>query len=247
MKKISAIIIAKNEETMIADCIDSVNFCDEVIVLDGESEDRTREIARKMGAVVYQEPFIDFATARNTGLEKTKGEWVFYIDADERVNADLRKSILEAIVSQKIAGYTVHRKNYYFGHHEWPYIETMERLFKKDQLKGWHGALHESPTISGSIGMLDGFLLHYTHRDLASMLAKTMVWSSAEAKLRYDAHHPKMTWWRFPRVMLSAFFTSYVSQKGYKAGLVGLIESMYQSFSIFVTYAKLWEMQHEKT
>ena len=108
-------------------------------------------------------------------------------------------------------------------------------------------ALQEENTrLRMEIGMLEGYLLHYTHRDLKSMVEKTMEWSKVEAELRYKSGHPKITWWRFPRVMLTAFFDSYIRQGGWKAGAVGLIESMYQSFSIFVTYARLWEMQQEK-
>ena len=250
MKKISAIIIAKNEEGMIADCLDSVAFCDEIIVIDGESKDRTKDIAEKMGARVFIEPFKDFATARNTGLAKAGGEWVFYIDADERISPALQNSIKHYISRKEgeneIASCSVKRKNFYFGKHEWPYIEIMERLFKRNRFKGWYGKLHETPRIEGKTTILDGFLHHYTHRDLTSMLTKTIVWSTVEARLRFDADHPQMKWWRFPRVMIGIFYQSYISQKSYTMGTVGLLESMYQSFSIFCTYAKLWEMQQKE-
>lgn len=245
--KLSAIIIARNEENMIADALDSVAFCDEQIVIDNGSTDRTADIAKHFGAKVCTVSVHDFAKLRNLGLEKAKGEWVLYIDADERVSPELASSIKSQITNNKspITCFKVQRKNFYFGDHQWPYIEHLERLFKKEKLKGWKGALHESPVIDGEIGMLDGYLLHYTHRDLSSMVAKTIEWSKTEAELRYKAGHPKMTWWRFPRVMTTAFFDSYVRQKGYKAGTVGLIESMYQSFSMFVTYARLWELQRK--
>ena len=113
-------------------------------------------------------------------------------------------------------------------------------------MKGWKGILHESPIIDGEIGILDGFVLHYTHRDLSSMLAKTIQWSDYEARLRYDANHPKMTWWRFPRVMIPAFYNSFITQQGWKIGVIGFIESVFQMFSIFITYAKLWELQNKK-
>ena len=77
------------------------------------------------------------------------------------------------------------------------------------------------------------------------MLNKTIEWSETEANLRFSNNHPKMSWWRFPRVMFSAFFNSYLKQGGYKAGTVGIIESIYQAFSIFITYAKLWEKQQK--
>lgn len=246
MSSISAIIIAKNEENMIADCIDSVSFCDETVVIDNGSTDKTPEIAKRMRAKVYFINEVNFAALRNIGASKAKNPWIIYIDADERVSTSLRENIEEAIKKseKKVAGYRVMRKNYYFGKHEWPQIEKLERLFVKKHLKRWYGDLHETAEVSGKMEDLrGGYLLHYTHRDLSSMLRKTIEWSKVEAKLRFDSNHPVITWWRFPRVMLTAFFDSYIRQKGYKAGTVGVIESMYQSFSIFITYARLWEMQ----
>lgn len=250
MIKISAIVIAKNEENMIADCLDSLSFCEEIIIVDNKSEDRTREIAEKMGAKVFEYSSEDFSDLRNYGLKNANGYWILYVDADERVTNELVKAIRHLITEDgrvdKLNGYFLKRKNFYFGNHEWPYIERLERLFRKDKLEGWYGKLHESPKIKGEIGELDGYLYHYTHKNLTSMLAKTIEWSRIEAELRFSKDHPKMTWWRFPRVMLTAFFDSYIRQGGWKVGIVGVIESMYQSFSIFITYARLWEMQQEK-
>ena len=245
MSKISGIVIVRNAEEMIADCLDSLSFCDEIVVVDSFSEDRTKGIAEKMGAKVYELKFNDFSQARDFGLKKATNEWVVYIDSDERITKELAVEIKKNIASD-FSAFRIKRKNFYFGNHEWPHIEHLERVFKKDKLQGWYGKVHESPKVIGSIGTLDGFLLHYTHRDLTSMVNKTIEWSEIEAELRFKAGHPKMTWWRFPRVMQTAFFDSYVRQGGWKVGTVGLIESMYQSFSIFVTYARLWELQQAK-
>ncbi len=247
MIKLSAIVITKNAENVVADCLDSLSFCEEIIVVDNNSTDRTREIAEKMRAKVFEYNAQDFSDARNFGLKKATGEWILYIDADERVTPELALNIKNQIseAENPIAAFRVKRKNFYFGNHEWPYIEHLEKLFKKNKLEEWHGKIHESPRVKGKIGELDGYLYHYTHRDLTSMLSKTIEWSEIEAELRFKSGHPKMTWWRFPRVMLTAFLDSYIRQGGWKAGTVGLIESMYQSFSIFVTYAKLWEMQEK--
>lgn len=246
MNKISGIIIAKNAENLIADCIDSLSFCEEIIVVDNRSEDRTKEIAEKMGAKVFVHKSHDFSEARNIGLKKASEEWVIYVDSDERVTKELASEIKSKVSLENFSAFTVKRKNFYLGNYEWPYIEKIERFFKKDKLAGWTGDLHESPVVQGSIGELDGYLLHYTHRDLTSMLEKTIAWSRIEAELRLNKGHPKMTWWRFPRVMLTAFFDFYIRQGGWRVGTVGLIESLYQSFSIFITYARLWEMQQEK-
>ena len=100
MKTISAIIIAKNAEELIADCLDSVSFCNERIVIDAGSEDRTTEIAQRMGASVYIHKTNDFSNMRNIGLQKAKTEWVLYIDTDERITSQLAKEINNQINSK---------------------------------------------------------------------------------------------------------------------------------------------------
>jgi glycosyltransferase involved in cell wall biosynthesis len=247
--KISGIIITKDVEDQIADCVDSLSFCYEVVVVDNESKDRTVEIAEKMGAKVIKYQTSDFSKLRDMGFKKATGDWIVYIDSDERVTKELVSSIENRVLNIKnceFSAFKIKRKNFYFGNHEWPYIEKLERVFKKDKLKGWYGELHESPKVEGEIGELDGYLCHFTHKDLRSMLDKTIKWSKIEAELRYRSDHPKMTWWRFPRVMFTAFYDSYFRQKGWKVGAIGLIESMYQAFSMFVTYARLWELQQKK-
>lgn len=245
MTKISAIIVAKDEENMIADCIRSVHFCDEVIVIDTGSKDKTVDIAKKEGASVVHKQMTDYAEIRNFGKEQAKTGWILYVDADERVTEELRKSISAVTADTSYAAFRLKRKNFYLGNHEWPYTEKLERLFRRSALQKWEGKLHESPKIDGRVGDIDGFLLHYTHRNLSEMVRKTLIWSKIEAELRYDAGHPPMTWWRFPSVMGRAFFNSYITQSGWKAGGVGIIESLYQAFSIFITYARLWELQNK--
>lgn len=246
--KLSVIIIAKDAEDRIADAIASVDFADEVIVVDNNSTDRTVEIATYLKANILSNNGSDFSKLRNLGLQKAVGDYLLYIDTDEQVSKELRESIDVAIKNKELtlSAYKIKRKNFYLGNHEWPNIEKIERLFRKDVLKGWKGTLHESPIVNGKVGELEGFLLHHTHRDLTSMLAKTIEWSKVEAELRFKSGHPTMTWWRFFRVMITAFFDSYVKQSGWKVGTVGLIESMYQSFSMFITYGRLWEMQQKE-
>lgn len=245
--KISGIIIAKNEEEMIADAIDSLKFCDEVIVIDNASNDRTAEVSERLGAKVFEEKIEDFSKLREFGLEKAEGDWIFYLDADERADKSLGEEIKYRITLPGFVAYKVPRLNYYLGKNKWPKSEYLERLFKKEELKGWYGKLHESPKIEGKIGKLENPIIHYTHRDLTSMLDKTIVWSDIEAKTRFEGKHPKMSIWRFPRVMIPTFVNYYFRQGGYKLGTAGLIESIFQTYSIFVTYAKLWELQNSQS
>lgn len=245
MSKITAIIIAKNEEQRIERCLKSLVFCDEILVIDNESMDKTTEIAKKHGARVYSFLSSDYAEARNYGLKHAKTPWILYVDADEEISEELAREIVGVVTEKSpFSAYRLKRKNFYLGNNPWPKIESLERLFLRDKLSRWEGELHESPIVLGDVGVLQGFLLHYTHRTISEMIAKTLIWSDVEARLRYNAGHPEVVWWRFPRVMLSAFLNSYIEQGGWKVGIVGLIESIYQAFSSFITYAKLWELQH---
>lgn len=242
--KLSAIVIAKNEEARIDRCISSLSFADEIIVVDNGSTDRTKEIARKKGAdVVEAKGLHDFAKLRNTGKEKAHGDWFLYIDADEVVTPQLAKEIQN--VTRPPDSYAIYRKNFYLGQ-PWPFEEKILRLFHTSALKEWYGELHESPRVKGEVGTLHAPLLHDTHRTLEEMVVKTNEWSKIEALLRLRSGHPPVVWWRFLRVMLTAFFDSFVWQGGWRAGAVGWIESIYQAFSIFITYAKLWELQQVK-
>jgi glycosyltransferase involved in cell wall biosynthesis len=243
--KLSAIIIAKNEEKRIAKCLESVAFADERIVVDNGSTDKTVDIARNKGAKIFEAKDRDFSSIRQLGLREATGKWVLYIDADEEVSAELQKEIKRVIGSPGSTAYFIKRDTFYLGYH-WPYQDKVERLFLKTSLRGWHGALHETPLYAGDIGFLDSPLVHRTHRTLEEMVAKTNEWSALEAQLRLAAYHPPVVWWRLIRVMITGFCRSFFTQDGWRAGTVGWIESIYQAFSMFITYAKLWELQQKK-
>ena len=246
--KLSAVIIAKNEEARIVGCLKHLSFADEIIVVDNGSTDKTVARAREYGAKVIDCAEEDFAGVRESGLREALGTWVLYIDADEEVGDGLQKEIQKIIRSHENGNptaYFIRRDIYYLGYH-WPYQDMVERLFLKTALKGWHGRLHETPVFAGATAILTHPLIHRTHRTLEEMLDKTNDWSEIEAKLRLDVHHPPVSWWRLLRVMFTGFTRSYVDQRGWRAGTVGWIESIYQAFSMFITYAKLWELQQRK-
>lgn len=244
---LSVVVITKNEEDVIADCIDSIrDIAQEIIVIDSKSNDRTTDIARQNGAKVYEHEFKDFSDQRNFAFSKATNPWILCLDADERATKEFNQELIETLRNFNeegdIGGYFIKRKTFYFGR-DWGFEDRVQRVFFKKRFKKWVGVVHETPKIIGEFGLLESPVLHFTHSDLTRMLEKTNAWSEYEAELRYTSHHPKMNTLRFLRVMLTAFFNSYIMQKGYKNGTEGLIEAMYQSFSIFVTYAKLWEKQ----
>lgn len=244
---ISCIILAKNEEARIAACLTALSWCSERVVVDNGSTDKTADIATKIGARVISMKDGDFSALRNAGMQAATGRWILYVDADEIVPPGLATQIQETVSAfnpSKPVAYEITRENHYLGR-RWPYKDRHVRLFKKSALKGWQGALHESPIVEGQTGALSIPLIHSTHRTLSEMVAKTNEWSQTEAKLRFDAGHPSVVPWRLFRVMTTAFFDSFIKQGGWRVGWVGWIESMYQAFSIFITYVKLWEMQQK--
>ncbi len=243
---ISAVILVKNEEGRIEKCLGSLSWVDERIVIDNGSSDKTVELAKKHGAKIIVDSSLDFSKLRNLGKEQARSDWIIYVDADEQVTPQLRLK-LEKIVktfSPETAphGYFVMRQNLYLGH-PWPYQDKMQRFFWKKSLRGWEGKLHETAIVDGLVETIEEPLLHDTHRTLEEMVDKTNAWSRIEAQLRFDAGHPPVVWWRLIRVMFTGFWDSFARQGGWKAGTAGWIESIYQAFSMFVTYAKLWELQ----
>lgn len=245
---ISVLIITKNDGDVIGDCINSVkDLADEIIVVDGGSDDNTVEISEKLGAKVAKNPFKDFSDQRNLAASLAKNDWIFYIDSDERATPEFIEDLRSKIQDPKtdVAGFYVQRRTFYLGK-DWGFSDRVERVFRKDKLKGWHGIVHETPEVEGRLETIGESILHYTHRNLEQMVEKTNDWSEYEAELRVKAGHPKMNVFRFFRVMASGFVRSYISEKGYKNGTAGLIESIYQAFSMFITYAKLWERQQSR-
>lgn len=243
---ISAIIITKNEEKMIEECLKSLAFCDEIIIIDSGSIDNTKGICQKYTDKIFPSDTGNFSEMRNLGAERAKGEWLLYIDADERIDDKLQKKMLERLKAQDFDGYEIKRKNNFLGH--WMKSggwenEYLLRLMKKDKLKKWFGRLHETAEVEGKIGKIEAPILHFSHRDLSSMVEKTNEWSEFEADLRHDNKHPEMTVLRFFKLFYQELLTRLIIKKAWKDGVVGIIEAIYQSYSLLITYFKLWERQ----
>lgn len=257
---LSIIIIAKNEEGMIKTCLESVKWADEIIVIDNGSTDKTADIAIESGARVVKlesdgfsktrnEPKVSsFAALRNRGMEEAKGEWVLYVDADERVSAELKAEIFQLIKSEKSA-FAVSRKNIIFGEKVsyGPYKnDWVIRLFKKDKFETWVGKVHEYGKFKGGLGYTRNSLLHLTHRNLDHFILKALEWSKIDASLRLESGHPKMTKWRFIRILITQTYEELLKRKGLFGGTVGIIDSVLQVFSFHMTYVRLWELQQPK-
>jgi glycosyltransferase involved in cell wall biosynthesis len=252
-RSFSVVIIAKNEEKKIKDCLKSVVWADEIILIDNDSIDKTGQIAKSLGAKVVKasgDYTLKYSKLRNLGLKRAKSKWIFYLDADERVTPELRDEILNLLRKKKrtYGSYAIPRRNIILGkemkHGGW-WPDYVKRLFRKDKLKKWKGDLHEEPVFKGKMGHFENPLIHIKHDNLEEMVEKTNKWSELEAKMLYESHHPKMAWWRFIRIMLTELWLRLIVKKGFLDGPEGVIYSFYQAWSKFVTYAKLWEIQLE--
>jgi len=229
-KKISAVVLVggKIDKDLLKTCLDSISWCDEIVKIETEGLSGS------------------FASWRNEGAKRAQGEWLLYIDTDEQVTSELEKVIQQVVGSNEFAGYAIPRRNIIFGKEMkhcglWP--DFVLRLIKKDKLKGWYGELHEQPIIDGEISHLKEPFVHIKHKNLSDMVDKTNEWSEIEAKLMYDAHHPKMNMFRFASAGFREFWKRMILQVAFLDGTEGVIYGMYQVFSRLISYSKLWEMQ----
>ena len=247
---LSVIVITKNEEARIKACLESVKWADEIIVVDNGSTDLTLEIAKKYTNKIIDFKGSDFAGLRNKAMEEVSGDWVFYVDADERVLQPLKEEIENIIQKTEKSAFAVSRRNIIFGTEQkygpfWP--DWVIRLFKKSEFESWVGEVHEYGKFRGELGYTKNSFLHLTHRNVDQIILKSLDWSKIDAKLRLEAGHPKMSGWRFIRILISETFNQGIKRKGFFGGTVGVIDSMLQVFSLFITYVRLWQIQQSES
>ena len=245
MTPLSAVLITCDEERNLPRALASVAFCDEVVVLDGGSRDRTRELAAAAGArVETSAPWPGFVEQRNRAVAAAHHDWVLAIDADERVTDELRDEIrAEAARGFPHAGYRIPRLAFYLGKwirgtDWWP--DPQLRLF--DRRRGrWHGDLiHESVRVEGSVGRLRARMEHFSYDDISDHLTTidryTTLWAqqAAQEGRRSGPFDPALA-------ALWAFVRNYVVRRGMMLGEAGLTVSALNSYYTYVKLAKLRE------
>lgn len=249
--KLSVVVIVKNEEEMIADCLESARWGDEVVLLDGGSTDKTLEIAQQYKAKIIKQKTEEknYASWRNQGKDEAQSEWILYLDADERITPLLKNEIQQTINNKQYEAYAIPRRNFLLGrelkHGGW-YPDYQVRLFHKSKLRGWVGDLHEQPEIEGSIGKLENPMVHLQPEKIEPALDKSINWSTIEARLLFESDHPQATWWRVLRMGATTLFERLIKKQGFRDGIEGWIESIYQAFHTMIVYMRLWEFQKEK-
>ena len=247
MSTCGCIIITKNEEANIQDCLASVAWTAERIVVDAESCDRTVELARASGARVIVRPWPGFGAQKNFGVEQASSEWILILDADERVTDSLRDEIRLCINrwkdNQPVA-YEIPRRNIFYGawvRHAGVYPDYQIRLFRRGCAAYNDVPVHENLLVNGRIGRLSSPLVHYTERQIGDHFRKFGLYTTLAAR-------EKLTSVRRVRIgdlmirPLVVFVKVYALKQGFRDGVRGLIVSVLASMYTFVKYAKVWHM-----
>lgn len=250
MTNITSIIITNQFDLeVISEAVSSCHSFSKILIVSSTKDNQIEKICSKFKAELIVHPFVDFADQRNYAFLHANTDWVLFVDSDEKLTPEFKSEVIAICKNQPNEndpkGYFIKRKTFFYGK-DWGVEDKVQRLFYRKNFIEWKGTVHETPAIRGSFGIIKSPIEHYTHRNLSQMIRKTNDWSEFEARLRLKSNHPTLQPWRFLRVMMTEFFHSYVRGKGYKNGTYGIIEAIYQSYSIFITYAKLWEMQNKK-
>ncbi len=244
MHLISVVIIAKNEEGRLADCLQSARWADEIVVVDSGSTDKTAEIAARYGAKVLHRPFDDFASQKNFAVSQAGCPWVFSLDADERIPEALAQE-LRGIAQREDgkAGYYLHRDNWFFGRclkHAGQEADHQMRFFRRDKAR-FRNSVHEVVDIDGPTGELAGRLTHHSCRDLNDYFRKFNHYTQLEA----EQMKQRGVAFRASDMLLKPplrFAYTYVLKGGFLDGYQGFLFHLFSAFYVLVKYAKLREI-----
>ena len=248
MAKLSVIIITKNEAVNIRACIESVAWADEIIVVDSGSSDATVEICRELGAQVYVHDWPGFGMQKNRALGYATKDWVFSIDADERVTHELREEIQSAMQRGQAEGYEIPRLSSFCGrymHHSGWYPDYVLRLFRRGTGKFSDDLVHERVIVNGPITKLQQLLLHESFRDLEQLLAKINHYSTASAQMLHRKNRTASLKKAVGHA-LWAFFRSYFLRAGFLDGREGFMLAVSTAEGTYYRYLKLMLLAEKK-
>jgi len=247
-EKLSAVVPAFNEEKNVAECLDSVSWADEVIVVDSFSTDSTAEICRSRGVKLVQHEYLNSAAQKNWILPQTRHRWVLIVDADERVTPALREEMIGLLsAGPDCDGYWIRRRNRFMGKEirfcGWQRDKVL-RFFDRDKGRYEEKHVHAEVQLNGRVGFLRSRLVHDSYRDFSSYLRKLDKYTDWGAR---DLLGKGRRAGFFNLVVRppARFFRMYVLQLGLLDGVRGLIICALGATSVFLKYAKLWRLSAE--
>lgn len=250
--KISACLITFNEEANIADAIDSVKWADEILIVDADSTDKTREISRAKGAKVIRQKWHGFSRQKQFAVDNASNNWIFSLDADERVSDKLRNEILslKKLPETDLAdGYKIPRLSFYMNrpikHGDW-YPDWQLRFFDRRNAKWKEAIVHESVEVNGEIYRLSGDILHYSIENAAyhhRLIGERYAPLSAEQMFKNGRRTSKI---KLATAGFTTFVKNYFLKFGFLDGIPGFCIARFAAHHSFLKHLLLWEMQSER-
>ncbi len=247
MPTLSVITLTKNEEHNIGECLAGIRWADELIVIDSGSVDRTVERARVVADNILITEWKGYGATKNEGLKRAKGDWILWLDADERVPPELAEEIRSVIASRPdgAVAYNVARRAFFLGkwirHSGW-YPGRVTRLFRRGSASFSESHVHEHLKVNGETGNLRNDLLHYTDPNLYHYFAKFNTYTSLAARDLCERGEKFSTSSVIVRPIFM-FVRMYLLRRGFLDGVHGFLLALCSSAYVFVKYAKLWEIR----
>lgn len=248
-EKLSVTIITFNEERNIKDCLESVKWADEIVVVDSGSSDKTVEICKDFTDKIFFHPWIGMKEQKQYAVNKASNLWIFSIDADERLTDAIEDFILQELKNPSYDGYRFPRQNYFLGkwmkHGGW-YPDMVLRFFNRD--KGYFGGInpHDKVIIkSGRIKTVPFPLVHNTYNSISQYLIKQNLYSSVSAMERVKAGKKAMPL-LIPVKTVWKFVETYFIKWGIMDGFHGFVAAMGATYSTFLKCVKIWELSGKK-
>ncbi len=245
---ISVIVITYNAEATIEKCLSSVaGLSDDIVVVDSFSTDSTPDIVRKYTDRFFQQKWQGYSAQKRSALQRTKNQWVLWVDSDEEASEQLVKEIRQLDFSKE--GYFINCKAWYLGrwinHGEW-YPNYILRLFRKDRCRFSEAGVHEKILIEGETGYLKSHIYHYTYRDIGHHLEKINLYTRiAAGEMALKGRKSNV-----PKILFHTagnFLKTYFVKRGFLDGTAGFIVSVLGAFYVFLKYARLWEINRKGT
>jgi glycosyltransferase involved in cell wall biosynthesis len=242
MTKITAIIPTLNEEIHIKEAIESLGFADEIIVIDSFSTDKTLEIAEKMNVKIIKRKFDDFSSQKNFAIDQASHEWIYILDADERVTPAVAEEIIAAVKNPKgLVGFYVRRTFYFCGkkvNYSGFQRDKVIRLFLKEHCK-YEGLVHERISASGSLGFFKNKIDHFSYRNYDHYISKMNHYGAIRAQELYDKGM-RVTIYHVMIKPAARFFIHYVIRLGFLDGFTGFLVAKTQAYGVLTRYIKFW-------
>lgn len=239
---LTGIVLTHNEEKNIARCLEPLKFCDQILVVDDNSTDKTVQLAKKLEASVINHSLDDnFAAQRNWALSQAKTPWVLFVDADEIVPVKLGEEIKSAVKKIEYKGFLISRTDYMWGkklaHGDVGGVKLL-RLARRGA-GDWHGAVHEQWQIEGNVGILRHPIFHYPHPTMVEFLQEINHYSSLRAQeLHAAGQHSSL--FKIVFYAPAKFLWLWLCRWGFLDGTAGFVHAMTMAFYSFLVRGKLW-------